>query len=120
MDTLYLTSTGALNPWDLCLDASGNIAKATNPYALAQDAASAIRTFIGECYYDTSLGVPYFQQILGKNPPLELVRAQFVKQALTVPEVVSAKVFFATYTNREITGQVQVTSTTGVTTVAGF
>jgi hypothetical protein len=33
--------------WDLVLGASGNIAEASAPYALAQDAASAIQLFAG-------------------------------------------------------------------------
>lgn len=115
MNTLYLTPN-----WDLCLDSTANIAMAGEPYSLAQDAASAIRTFIGECYYNTLLGVHYFQQILGYNPPLELIRAQFVAQALTVPDVASAQVFFSSLTDRELSGQVQVTSISGVTSTAGF
>ena len=43
--------------WDLVVDAAGNIAVASPPYALAQDAASSIKLFSGECYYDTSIGV---------------------------------------------------------------
>jgi hypothetical protein len=50
--------------WDLTLDINGNIAMASEPYAIAQDVASACRTFLGECYYDTSQGVPYFQGML--------------------------------------------------------
>jgi len=115
MNTLYLTPG-----WDLCLDSSANIAMAGMPYSYAQDAASAIRTFIGECYYDTSLGVEYFQRILGYNPPLELVRAQFVAQALTVPGVVAARVFFSSFTDRELKGQVHVTDNAGLISVAGF
>jgi hypothetical protein len=38
MNTLFLNP----GPWDLTLDASGNIALAAEPYSLAQDAASAI------------------------------------------------------------------------------
>ena len=54
-DTLLLDLTN----WDLVLDVNGNIAIARPPYALAQDAASAVKTFQGECYYDTTLGIPY-------------------------------------------------------------
>ena len=115
MDTLYLNSS-----WDLCLDASANIALATEPYSLAQDAASACRTFLGEVYYDTSLGVPYFQQILGKNVPLELVRAQLVAQCLTVPGVVAAQVFFSSLTDRTLSGQIQVTNQAGVISATGI
>jgi hypothetical protein len=115
MDTLYLTPN-----WDLTLDSSANIALAGRPYSSAQDAATAIRTFLGECYYNTLLGIPYFEQVLGHNPPLELIRAQMVTQALTVPDVATAQVFFSDITNRTLSGQVQVTSSAGVTTVAGF
>ncbi len=45
--------------WDLTVDTTGNIAVASNPYSMAQDAASAIRTFQGEVYYDTTLGIPF-------------------------------------------------------------
>ena len=47
-----------LQDWDLCVDTSGNIALATEPYAIAQDVASACKTFLGECWYDTTYGIP--------------------------------------------------------------
>ena len=96
--------------WDLVLDANGNIALASEPYALAQDAASAIKTFLGECYWDTTIGVPWLQQIFGKRPPLALLKAHLVAAALTVPDVASAQVFISSAKNRLVTGQVQVTS----------
>jgi hypothetical protein len=105
--------------WDLCTDASGNIAMATAPYAIAQDAASAIRLFQGELWYDTTQGVPY-SQILGKYPPLSLVKTQLVNAALTVPGVVSAAVFISGISGRKLTGQVQVTDASGTTTSASF
>jgi hypothetical protein len=104
----------------LALDSSGNIAMASQPYAQAQDAASAIRTFIGECYYDLTLGIPYWNQILGKNPPLEFIRAQFIKQALTVPDVIAARVFFISFKNRVLTGQVQITNSQAIVTAMNF
>jgi hypothetical protein len=115
MNTLYLTPA-----WDLTLDASGNIAMATEPYALAQDAASAIRTFAGEVYYDTAKGIPYWAQILGQAPPLSLVRSQMVAAAATVPDVVAATVYFSSFVGRALAGQVQVRSATGQTTAVGF
>ena len=116
MDTLYLRP----DSWDLVLDASKNMALATKPYALAQDSASAIKTFIGEMYYNTAIGIPYFSQILGKYPPAELMRAQFVKAALTVPEVIAARVFFVKVIDRRVTGQVQITDSAGVVVAMGF
>lgn len=114
--TLLLDRAG----WDLCLDISGNIALATPPYAIAQDAASAIRLFLGECYYDVSRGVPYFQQILGQYPSVEFMRTALTTAALSVPGVTAASVFLTGLVHRKLTGQVQVTDAAGVTSIAGF
>ena len=110
-NTLLLTQ----DIWDLCLDASGNIAMAQPPYALAQDAASSIRTFAGEVYYDTTRGVPYFAQILGQLPPVSLMKQQFTDAALLVPGVASAQTFITGFSGRKISGQAQITTTSGVT-----
>lgn len=100
--------------WDLVLDANGNIAVASPPYSTAQDAASAIQTWLGEVYWDTTIGVPWAQQILGQRPSLALLKAQLAAAAETVPDVVpgSAIVYVASFTDRQVTGQVQVTSQT--------
>lgn len=106
--------------WDLTLDTAGNMAIASKPYSIAQDAASALRLFLGELYFDTTQGVPYFASILGQTPPIELMRALFQKAALTVPGVISAKCFFSGVVDRRLTGQIQVTDTDRVTAAAGF
>lgn len=114
MKTLLL-DTGA---WDLVADAAGNIALASEPYSIAQDVASAIRTFLGEVFYDTTLGVPYFQQILGKTPPITLFEEYMIAAALTVPLVVSATCIIESFspTTRTVQGQVQFTDSSGATT----
>lgn len=96
--------------WDLVLDVDGNIAMASDPYSLAQDAASAIKTFLGEVYFDTTLGVPYLSDILAKNPSVALLKARLAAAAETVPGVSSAQVFLVAITDRRVNGQVQVTS----------
>ena len=116
MTTLYLSPA----TWDLCVDANGNIAVASGPYALAQDVASAVRCFLGELYYDTTQGVPYWQEILGKYPPLSLVKAKIEAAALTVPNVVSATCYIASFTNRTIKGQITITDNLGNTATASF
>jgi hypothetical protein len=116
MDSLLLD----VSTWDLCLDVNGNIAVAKLPYAAAQNAASAIKLFQGEYIYDTTRGVPYFQSILGRRPPLALARAKFVAAALSVPDVVAAKCFFSSFTDRVLRGQVQVEDINGQQSVAGF
>jgi hypothetical protein len=107
---------------DLVLDASGNIALAAVPYSLAQDAASAIKTFAGEPYWNTSLGVPYLTQVFTGTPPsISTLKQLFVAAALTVPGVASATVFITSATGRSVSGQVQVVSqSTGQVSAASF
>ena len=107
--------------WDLVLDANGNIAVASEPYSVAQDAASASMTFLGECYWDTQIGVPWLQQILGQRPTLALLKAQLAAAAMAVPDVAAAQVFISSFVSRVVSGQVQVTSqSTGQVSVAPF
>lgn len=106
--------------WDLTLDVRGNIALSEEPDALAQDAASAIRTFQGECFWDTSVGLPYMTQVLAKRPSLALLKQLIVDQAETVPGIASAKCFVTAVDSRSVQGQVQVTSGSGEVAAANF
>ena len=116
MTTLLLDQAA----WDLVLDANGNVALAGYPYSVAQDVASACRTFLGDCYFDQTIGLPY-SQLLGQLPPLAFVRAQLVKAALTVPTAVQAKVLnLALGANRQLTGGIEVIDTQGLTIGAHF
>jgi hypothetical protein len=110
-DTLLLD----IGTWDLCLDAFGNMAVAAPPYAIAQDVSSAIRTFLGEVFYDTTIGVQYKGKILGKNPPLSFIRSQIEAAALSVPGVVSAVCTIQLVNGRQVTGQVQFVDVNNVT-----
>lgn len=116
MKTLLLDT----DAWDLITDNNGNIAVAAEPYSLAQDVASAVKTFIGEVWYDNTLGIPYFEQVLGKFPPLTLLRSQLIGVALTVPGVVSARVVFVQFVDRTLTGQLQFIDTTGASNNVQF
>ena len=105
MDTLLLDTV----LWDLTVDAAGNWAVATEPYALAQDVSSAIRLFLGELWYDDTQGIDYQKKILGKSPSLAVFQELMVQAALTVPDVVSAVCVINSYdfTTRHVDGQVQ-------------
>lgn len=95
--------------WDLVLDASTNIAVAQAPYQLAQDASSAIRTFKGEIFSDTTQGIDYFGLVFGRGaPPLTLLKQLLTNAALTVAGIFTAQVFFTSLTRRALGGQVQV------------
>lgn len=110
--------------WDLVVDGTGNIAVVADdggdPVGLAQDAASAIRLFQGELWYDTTQGIPYFARILGRRPPLALLKGYFIAAALGVPGVTKAVCFISSISNRGLRGQVQVTDANGKTAKAAF
>lgn len=111
MKTLLLDNT----LWDLCKDTAGNIAVATAPYQRAQDVASAIKLFLGELWYNADNGVPYFQQILGHAPPIQVFKEYMVRAALTVPGVVSADCVIESFQDRTIKGAVTFTADDGTT-----
>lgn len=111
MKTLLLDVSG----WDLLADAAGNIAAAVAPYQHAQDVASALRTFLGEVWYDTSVGIPYFTEVLGHTPPVTFFQELMVQAAKTVPGVVSAECTIEAFENRKVTGQVTFTTDDGQT-----
>lgn len=117
MDTLKLD-----NNWDLMVEGD-SIALATVHYAIAQDVASACRTFRGELWYDVSFGMPYLSQdlsdvgnILGRLPSIEFVRSQLIAVGKTVPGVANIVCFLTGPNTRErlLGGQLQITNDDGV------
>lgn len=106
--------------WDLLLDASGNIAVAGSAYAIAQDAASAVMTQLGEVYYDTAQGLPYRKLILGQTQSLSVFKSQAEAAALTVPGVTEVRAIVALGSNRVVTGVLLVTTDGGETTSVGL
>lgn len=107
-------------PWDLCIDAAGNIAMASEPYSLIQDVASAARLFTGELWYGGDRGVPYFTDALGRFQPTQLVKAKIVEAALSVPGVATARVFLTNLGNRTVGGQIQITTDAGEAATVTF
>lgn len=117
-----MAATLYLNPqtWDLDIDSAGNIAVAQAPYQLSQDACSAMRLMSGECWYDTTQGIPYLTEVLGYSPPLSLLKSMLEAAALTTPGVAKAQVFITGTTDHNVVGQVQITDSSGSTSVASF
>jgi hypothetical protein len=114
--TLLLDQTA----WDLVLDANGNIAVASPPYSLAQDVASAVKLFLGELWYDSTKGVPYFEEIIGKLPPQSVIVSQIENAALTVPGVVTARCIITSLTDRVVSGQIQFIDESGAENGVSF
>jgi len=115
-DTLLLDQ----DAWDLVLDSNGNIALASPPYAIAQDVASAIRTFLGECWYNTELGINWWGQVFGQLPPSSLIIELINQEALTVSGVVSVQTVITSFSERALAGYVQFVDVNNVTTTVNF
>jgi hypothetical protein len=115
-DTLLLD----VGTWDLTIDSANNIALAKSPIAVAQDVASACRTFLHEVWYDDFAGLPYLESILGERPSIEFMRTKLIEQAMTIPSVASVKCFLTgpDFKNRTVGGQLQITDTEGTVVIA--
>ena len=114
MNTLALDNS----TWDLTIDAAGNIGMKTGIEAILQDVASSVRLFLGELWYDTSQGVPYFGQVLGHLPPSQLLQAQLVAAGSTVPGVTGIVCTFKSFTARTLAGTLTVTAGSQTGTVS--
>ncbi len=110
-NTLLLDQTA----WDMVLDANGDIAIAQPPYAVSQDVVSALKTFLGEVFYDSSMGIPYFDEILGHLPPTSLLRKIIEDEAKTVSGVVKALLILQKLDNRSLSAQLEFIDEQGIT-----
>jgi hypothetical protein len=110
----------SIDAWDLALDGGGNLMIATPPYSTAQDVASAVRTFLNELFFDQSVGVPYTQQILGQIAPLSVIQDGIETAALTVPGVLTAIATINAVEDRQVTGQVDFTTSDGDSVTVGI
>jgi len=79
---------------DLALNEEGDLLLTDNSLAvvegddaIVQHLAIRLQFFLGEWFLDTRLGVPYFNQVLIKNPNLVVVRGLFRQVILTTPGV---------------------------------
>ncbi|WP_414454302.1 hypothetical protein [Enterobacter roggenkampii] len=105
-----------LNPetWDIGLDDSNNFAIAENPYACTQDVATACSTFRGECIYDTTIGLPYKDSILGFNPSSGTVQTWLQNEALRLPIIAQAQATIINNSSSRISsGVITVVDTNG-------
>lgn len=66
----------------------------TDDEAIAQQLRTRLKFFLGEHFLNVSLGLPFYREILKKNPNLNLVRSIFREAILTTPGVVSVEELF--------------------------
>ena len=67
---------------------------------ITSDLLSRLKTFLGECFLDTSLGLAWREKILGHKPSAGELRDIFRTEILGTPGIKSLSKFDATTTNR--------------------
>lgn len=108
--------------WDFCLDAEGNIATCSEPYSVLQDVATALRTWAGECWYDTTLGLPFISDIFNGPDQIAMLKASSENTASSVAGVASAQcvVLGPNSRTRTVGGVILVTFANGETQSVNF
>lgn len=66
---------------------NGDFATVADEEAVVQGLEIRGRMFLGECFLDESVGVDYVDKVLVKNPDPLVVRAEFTRAFLRVPDV---------------------------------
>lgn len=105
-----------LNPdnWDIELDGKGNLRTTDNPYACAQDVATACSTLRGECIYNATAGIPYFENIMGVQPGAGAVQTYLENEAMRLPYIAQASATVISNSGtRASTGVIVVVDTNG-------
>lgn len=105
--TLYLN-----DKWDIFSDASGQIALVAGAYAIAQNAANAVRLFKNDAYLAQTRGIPHFEIELGKAPAIAapILRTRIRETVLNVNGVTDAEVDLTfDESGRVMGGEVQAT-----------
>ncbi len=89
--------------------------------AILQDVLQRLRVFLGEWFLDTTVGLPYFQEILVKNPDQGKIDALFINQVLGTPGVVQLDSwsFQVDLTRRILTVAFKAQTTDGTVDYAG-
>ena len=106
--------------WDLTLDSLGNLATTSQPYAVAQDVACACLLTLGEAIFDDTIGIPYFEQILGTPAPIGLLSSYLKEQAERLTTVRKATVTMTTErTTRTAKGYIEIIDTNSTITTIG-
>jgi hypothetical protein len=80
----------AIDPFngDWELDERGNLLLVTGQEEIAQVSAQRLRTFFGEWFLDTSIGIPYFDQIFEKGQNVNDIDAIFISEILQTPGII--------------------------------
>lgn len=66
---------------------NGDLALIGSKEGIRQNCLQRLRTYFGEWFLDVTIGVPYYQQILVKNPDQGKIDAVFVNTIINTPGI---------------------------------
>lgn len=84
---------------DLYLDQYGNLAIVQNAHAVGQHVRQRLLTFSGEWFLDINVGVPWLDQLLGRNYDPALAEAVVKAEILDTDAVVEVTAFSVRFLN---------------------
>src|SRR4051812_32765987 len=61
--------------------------------AVTQNVLQRLQMFLGEWFLDNTIGLPYFQQILVKNPDQSKIDALFANQIMGTPGIIQLNTY---------------------------
>lgn len=101
MDLKLTLDVNADNPVEGDLDlVNGNLVFVEGTHAAAQDLLTRLRFRRGEWFLDVREGVPWFEEILKKNPDIPAIRSIFRRAILSSPYVSSIESLALSYDAR--------------------
>lgn len=91
--------------WDIVLAANGNWeATGDEAFFTSQTAANACLLFTNDAYLFPDEGIPYFRDILGRNPPKSLVVEHLKRAIMSVPHIIKTEILNYELADRTIHG----------------
>lgn len=82
--------------------------------AVKQHLQSRLRTFLGEWFLDTSIGVPWYQEVLVKQPSFQVVQSVLKSIIVDTPGILELTLFEFDYDDsRELTLEIEALTSDG-------
>ena len=72
---------------DILLDDSNDLTLTTGVDAIEQHLKQRLRTFLEEWFLDKRIGIPWFQQVLKKNPDEVIVDSVIKREIINTPGI---------------------------------
>lgn len=104
---------------DLFLDGSGNIALAYDLDAVLFACKAAAETLLGECVYQTNIGIDYFNLVWSGSPNLRKFENALIAQLQSVANVTSVVNVSVTMTNNILNYSAVILTTFGQGNISG-